>query len=172
MRKFGANGFTLMEVMITVVIVAILAGIAYPTYTRFVAETRRSDATIALSQLAAQQEKFFTDCGGYAGGIGVGPGRVCPPALGSPAGTIDTATVSINAGGITREGHYQITITPGPTGTLATSYTLTATPTPLGTQALNDALKCTTIVLDSTGVKLATGTEASTGPNGGRCWKK
>ena len=172
MRKFGANGFTLMEVMITVVIVAILAGIAYPTYTRFVAETRRSDATIALSQLAAQQEKFFTDCGGYAGGIGVGPGRVCPPALGSPAGTIDTATVSINAGGITREGHYQITITaiPVPGRTLADSYNLTAVP--LGTQALNDALKCTTIVLDSTGVKLATGTEASTGPNGGRCWKK
>ena len=172
MRKFGANGFTLMEVMITVVIVAILAGIAYPTYTRFVAETRRSDATIAVSQLAAQQEKYFTACGGYAGGIGVGPGRVCPPALGSPAGTIDTATVSINAGGITREGHYQITITaiPIPGRTLADSYNLTAVP--LGTQALNDALKCTTIALDSTGVKSATGTEASTGPNGGRCWKK
>jgi type IV pilus assembly protein PilE len=173
MRKFGANGFTLMEVMITVVIVAILAGIAYPSYTRFVAETRRSEATIALTQLAAQQEKYFTACGGYAGGIGVGPGRVCPPAVGSPAGTIDTATVSINAGGITREGRYQITITaiPAPPGrTLADSYNLTAVP--LGTQALNDALKCTTIVLNSTGIKSATGTESLTDPNGGKCWKK
>ena len=74
MKKYGANGFTLMEVMITVVIVAILAGIAYPSYTRFVTETRRSEATIALTQLAAQQEKFFTQCGVYAEIIG--PNRV------------------------------------------------------------------------------------------------
>lgn len=167
MRKFGANGFTLMEVMITVVIVAILAGIAYPSYTRFVAETRRSDATIAVSQLAAQQEKFFTECGVYADTIGPNPpGRVCPVPPAITGGIIDETTVSINAGGITREGHYQITITaiPIPGRTLADSYNLTAVP--LGTQALNDSLKCTTIVLDSTGVKSATGTEA------GNCWKK
>ena len=165
MRKFGANGFTLMEVMITVVIVAILAGIAYPTYTRFVAETGRSDATIALSQLAAQQEKFFTECGVYADTIGPNPpGRVCPVPPAITGGIIDENTVSIDAGGITREGHYQITITAIPGRTLADSYSLTAVP--LGRQALNDLLKCTTIVLDSTGVKSATGKEA------GNCWKK
>lgn len=167
MRKFGANGFTLMEVMITVVIVAILGVIAYPTYTRFVAETRRSDATIAMSQLAAQQEKFFTECGVYADTIGPNPpGRQCPIPPAITGGIIDETTVSINAGGITREGLYQITITamPAPGRTLADSYLLTAAP--LLTQASNDSLNCTTIVLDSTGVKTATGKEA------GKCWKK
>ena len=65
MKKPGANGFTLMEVMITVVIVGILASIAYPSYTNYVTAARRSDATINLTRIAAQQEKFFTECGTY-----------------------------------------------------------------------------------------------------------
>ena len=171
MKKYGANGFTLMEVMITVVIVAILAGIAYPSYTRFVAETRRSDATINLTRIAAQQEKFFTECGVYADTIGPNPpGRVCPVPPAVTGGIIDSTTVSINPGGITRDGLYQITISAMPGRTIANSYRLTAAP--LLTQASNDILKCTTIRLDATGAKSATGSDASFDPNGGKCWKK
>jgi len=161
MRKIGANGFTLIEAMITVVIIAILAAVGYPSYISFVTEARRSDATIPLTQLAAQQEKFFTQCGGYADTIGAA--RVCPAVPGGAGGVINANTVSLNPGGITREGNYQVTIAPD-LGGIANSFILTATP--LGLQLTRDGAKCTTIGLNSTGVKLATGSDS------GKCWKK
>lgn len=59
-------GFTLIELMIVVVIIGILAAIAYPSYTKYTIQTRRSDAQIALTQAAALQEKFYSDCTHYA----------------------------------------------------------------------------------------------------------
>lgn len=59
-------GFTLIELMITVVIIGIIASIAYPGYTKYMAQTRRSDAQIALTNAASTQEKFFSDCNTYA----------------------------------------------------------------------------------------------------------
>jgi type IV pilus assembly protein PilE len=49
----SASGFTLIELMIVVGIVAVLAAIAYPAYTQFVMQTNRTDATKTM-QLAAQ----------------------------------------------------------------------------------------------------------------------
>jgi type IV pilus assembly protein PilE len=67
MRHIRLHGFTLIELMIVVVIIGILATIAYPSYTNFTTQARRSDAQIALTRVAAQQEKFFSDCTTYAG---------------------------------------------------------------------------------------------------------
>jgi len=53
-------GFTLTELMITVAIAAILAAIAYPSYTQYVMRARRSDAKTALLDLAARQERIFS----------------------------------------------------------------------------------------------------------------
>ena len=66
MRKSVSHGFTLIELMVTVVIIGILAAIAYPSYQNYTKQTRRSDAQIALTQAANQQEKFFTECNWYA----------------------------------------------------------------------------------------------------------
>ena len=170
MKKPGANGFTLMEVMITVVIIGILAAIAYPSYTNYVTQTRRSDATIALSALAAQQEKFFTQCGGYADTIGAA--RACPVAPAVAGGVIDANTVSLLAGGNTRDGYYNITIAPIAGSTIANSFRLTAAPVATSPQFAADNLKCTTITLTNTGVKDATGSDSPPGTNGGKCWKK
>lgn len=59
------KGFTLIEVMVVAVIVAILAAIAIPSYQNHIQKTRRSDATSTLTQLAAAQERHFFSNNGY-----------------------------------------------------------------------------------------------------------
>lgn len=56
----AARGFSLMELMIAVVVVAVLTGIAVTAYTSQVNKSRRADAKTALLDLAARQERFFT----------------------------------------------------------------------------------------------------------------
>jgi type IV pilus assembly protein PilE len=61
------RGFTLVELMITVVIVAILAGIAVPSYTDYVKRGKITEATATLSDLRLRAEKFFSDNRTYVG---------------------------------------------------------------------------------------------------------
>lgn len=68
-KKRLVAGFTLIELMIAVAIAGILAVIAYPAYKNYTRQTRRSDAEIALTQAANQQEKFFTECNYYAANL-------------------------------------------------------------------------------------------------------
>lgn len=78
MKRVTLYGFTLIELMIVVVIIGILAAIAYPSYTRYVMQTRRSDAQIALTNAASLQEKFYSDCSHYAQVLkGVKTTRAC-----------------------------------------------------------------------------------------------
>ena len=53
------RGITLIELMIVVVIVSILAAIAYPNYQEFTARAKRSEARAALLRLATNQERFY-----------------------------------------------------------------------------------------------------------------
>ena len=53
------SGFTLIEIMIVVIIVAILAAIAIPAYHRYVVRAHRTDATRTLLDLAGREEHFF-----------------------------------------------------------------------------------------------------------------
>lgn len=60
------NGFTLIELMIGVAIIGILAAIAYPSYTDFIAKSARSDGLAAVMRVANLQEQFYLDNRAYA----------------------------------------------------------------------------------------------------------
>jgi type IV pilus assembly protein PilE len=61
------RGFTLIELMIVVVIVAILAAIALPSYTDYVMRGRIPDATSNLAAKRVQMEQYFQDNHTYLG---------------------------------------------------------------------------------------------------------
>lgn len=133
------KGFTLVELMITVAIVAILVAVAYPSYTSSVNKGRRADAQNALLNFAALQERFYSDRGSYGD-------------LGDITGTVNLIQPS-------NEGLYNITVLcPDINGTTAAcdvgnrpqQYVLTATPN------LADAL-CNVLTYSNASIRGATG---------------
>jgi type IV pilus assembly protein PilE len=64
-RPRRLRGFTLIELMIVVGIVAILASIAYPSYRDSVLKGRRAEARAALADLLQQQERYLTQRNTY-----------------------------------------------------------------------------------------------------------
>ena len=61
------KAFTLIELMVTVAIIGILAGIAYPSYRDSVMKSRRADAQGALLAYANSMERYFTVKNDYVG---------------------------------------------------------------------------------------------------------
>lgn len=57
----ASRGFTLIEVMIVTVIIAILASIAYPSYREYVAKSRRAEARAVLTSAQQWMERFYTE---------------------------------------------------------------------------------------------------------------
>ena len=60
------NGFTLIEVMIVVVVVAILATLAIPSYREYVMRSHRRAAQAEMMQIATQQQQYFVANRAYA----------------------------------------------------------------------------------------------------------
>lgn len=59
-------GFSFIELLITVAIIGILAGVAYPSYTDYVMRSNRSEAQRELMRFANLQEQVFVDSRSYA----------------------------------------------------------------------------------------------------------
>jgi type IV pilus assembly protein PilE len=152
-RNRSILGFTLIELMIVVAIIGILAILAYPSYQNYTRETRRSDAHVALNQLANDLEKFFSECGKYPAALTTTPRSCTTPATGTLG---RTSNASPNA-------YYNMSI--ALSAAPAVGYTITATA--VGKQASDK--DCQTLTLTNAGVQGAT---AGTGGNTSRCWRK
>ncbi|MBC7938818.1 MAG: prepilin-type N-terminal cleavage/methylation domain-containing protein, partial [Chitinophagaceae bacterium] len=63
---FRQTGFTLIELMITVAIIAILAMVAVPSYRDHILRGQLVDATNGLSSVRANMERHFQDNRSYA----------------------------------------------------------------------------------------------------------
>ena len=74
--KRGSNGFTLIEVMIVVAIVAVLAAIALPNYADYVKRGKIIEATSAMSDLRTRYEQYYLDNRTYVGGCADTGGKI------------------------------------------------------------------------------------------------
>jgi type IV pilus assembly protein PilE len=68
MRIGKAQGFTLVELMITVAVVAILAAVALPAYTDYITRSKLTEAHAVLADLRVKMEQRFQDARTYDGG--------------------------------------------------------------------------------------------------------
>jgi type IV pilus assembly protein PilE len=136
------QGFTLIELMIVVLIIGVLAAIAWPQYTQYVLDSNRSTCAAKLVELSNHMERYFTENQSYRDSSNNAPDVTdflssdsCPPDTSNPAYTLSIATNS------------------------DTEYTLTATAQ--GRQTSDD---CGDLSLDETGDKGATGGTVN------QCW--
>jgi type IV pilus assembly protein PilE len=128
----AARGFTLIELMVVVAIVAILAAIALPSYQQSVRKSRRADAMLALQQIQIEQEKLRAQCTGYAGTL---TGTRACGTLGYPKNT-------------SPDDYYTLALS----GESATGFTATATAVS-GKSQNNDA-GCTVMTLAVSGLAM------------------
>lgn len=123
-----SRGFTLIEVMVVVVVIGILAAIAYPSYEQYIIRANRSAAQQFMLSIANRQEQYRLDARSYAdqiGAVACGLNLTAPPELAT---------------------RYTFAITTNATCPDGTTYLITATA--IGRQAVDGPL-----TLDNQGVK-------------------
>lgn len=162
-RSFGrrrVGGFTLIELVIAMVVAAILAAIAIPSYRSFVLRGNRAVARTALVELATLQERRYLQTRNYA-----------TTSL-LPLTGIDSTTVYLS-----RDGSKTATAGPQSIYSVVLSvpaggnppYLLTATAT--GSQS--DDSDCKVLTLDAAGTRSARDAADTTSPTiTATCWKR
>jgi type IV pilus assembly protein PilE len=145
------SGFTLVELMIAVVVVAILAAVAFPTFMDSIRKNRRSDAYSAINAIQQAQERFRANNTTYATSITNAPAAV-PPGLALSADSSN--------------GYYAMTLE----GVGANSYTVVAT-AKAGTTQVKDG-DCARLRVVANGGNLTYEAAAIAGAfsANGRCW--
>lgn len=107
-RGVAARGFTLLELVFVVILMAVLASIAYPSYVEQVRKSRRADAKSALLACAQMLERFHSQVGHY--------------------GASGDASVTAACIGPTRHGHYRLPAGNVPAAASSPTYSIEARP--------------------------------------------
>jgi type IV pilus assembly protein PilE len=144
-------GFSLLELMIVLVIVGILAAVAYPSFQDSVRKGRRSDAFEAISRVQLAQERWRSNEVSYAASITNAPGDT-PPGLGLSASSSD--------------GHYTMALS----SVGANGYTLTATAQ--GGQGQDASCKLLGVRVVNGNLEYGGGNTAVDWADPNRCWAR
>jgi type IV pilus assembly protein PilE len=154
--KQTLRGFSLIELVVAMLIIAILAAIAVPAYSNYTRKAHRTEAKSAVLDIASLEERYFSTNNVYS---------AQPSDMGFATGTAVPFTVG--------SGYYQITVlsktdatapaNATSAGTPAT-FTITATVTP-GSDQAKDA-GCQSFTITSQGLQTNTGTDTAA-----NCWK-
>ena len=147
--RHRVTGFTLIEVLLVVSLIAVLTAIAVPNYRTYVLRANRTEARAALLELAAAQERFYLQCHTYSGSLG--STTSCAPA------TLAFAATS-------ERGLYAVTVTTADTDRLVRDGKRRQHGTSIRGQ------QCRTLRLTSQGVKSAT--SAAGAESGAECWNR
>jgi type IV pilus assembly protein PilE len=115
-------GFTLLEMMVVVALVAILAGVALPSYSAYLQRSRIVDAVMRLSDTRARMEDYFQDERSYVDAAGRCGALPDPAATDSFTVRCEgtTTTYSITATGIAAKGMASFTYAIDQAGAKAT----------------------------------------------------
>ncbi len=140
MRTNRASGFTLLELMIVVIVIAILASLAVYNYSRYGFRSRRVDGQNLIATIAAAEERYYNNFNQYTSSITA----AAPNGLGFSSANSDrgyySASVALGAGNLT--------------------YTITASPA--GVQVKD---QCKNLTYDNTQTKAFNGDQSN-----GNCW--
>lgn len=146
-------GFTLIELMLVVVVIAVLAAVAYPSFVDQVRASRRAEAVATLSLIQQAQERWRANCPCYAGSL------TATPHATNAGGCPNTDCAAANGLGLTLTGNprYAFAMSVAPSASLPNNYTVTATPQ--GNQNLDRA---TGVSCNPLTVTVANGVPANT----------
>jgi type IV pilus assembly protein PilE len=147
MTSHAARGFTVTEVLTALVVIAVLAAIAVPTWRTHLLRVRRAEARDALMALQAAQDRWFGQHARYATGAQLT--ARAPDGLGLPA--------------TTAHGLYAITLDTSADGL---GYLATARAVPAAGQDADD--RCATFTIDH--VAQMSATDSSGTDRSADCW--
>ena len=147
-RRARMAGFTLVELLTTIVIVSILVAVAVPAFNAQTRKSRRTEARTALLDIASREERLYSTTNTYSQTASdLGYTGSWPQAVGS--------------------GYYTVNVTFA-AATSTTPSTFTATASPVTGKGQDKDTKCASFQVIQTGAQTATDSGGSTSTSS--CW--